>query len=115
MMRGARTTRRGLFAMIALAARNSRLRKLDDDGAGLPIAGCATTSRGSVDGDAGCLQGFARQIEPAERSVLVEVAQNVGELQRAAEMMRERNAGVMLPCRTRARERRPTAHATRSQ
>ena len=53
-------------------------------------------SRGSVDGDAGRLQRLARQIEPAERGVLVEVAQDVGELQRAAEMMRERDAGVVL-------------------
>ena len=35
---------------------------------------------------------FARQIEPADRRILVEVAQDVGELQRAAEMMRERDA-----------------------
>src|SRR3984893_13367190 len=32
---------------------------------------------------------FAWQVEPAEGCVLVEIAQNVGELQRAAKMMRE--------------------------
>ena len=37
----------------------------------------------------------ARQIEPADLGVLVDVAQDVGELQRAAEMVRERNAVVL--------------------
>ena len=45
-----------------------------------------------VGGDAGMQQRFARQIEPAEAGVLVDVAQDVGELQRAAEMMREQDA-----------------------
>ena len=40
--------------------------------------------------DAGLLQRLARQIEPADRRVLVDVAQDVGELQRAAEMIGER-------------------------
>ena len=46
--------------------------------------------------DAGGLQRVPRQIKPAHRGVLVEVAQNIGELQRAAEMMRERKARIAL-------------------
>ena len=42
------------------------------------------------------LQRLARQIEPPDRRVLVEVAQDVGQLQRAAEMMGERDAGLLL-------------------
>ena len=38
----------------------------------------------------------ARQIEPPERRVLVEVAQDVGELQRAPQMMSQRNAVLFL-------------------
>ena len=48
-----------------------------------------------VAGDAGEQQAFARQIEPAETRILVEVAQDVGELQRAAEMVRERDAVLL--------------------
>ena len=47
---------------------------------------------------------FARQIEPAEGRVLVEIAQNVGQLERAAKMMREA-IGLPLPAsRKRARK-----------
>ncbi len=37
-------------------------------------------------------QRLARQIEPVDASILVEIAQDIGELQRAAEMMREGSA-----------------------
>ena len=47
---------------------------------------------GIVAGDAGEQQAFARQIQPAEAGVLVDVAQDVGQLQRAAEMMGELDA-----------------------
>ena len=60
------------------------------------------------------LQRLARQIEPAHRGVLVEIAQDVGELQRAAEMMGEREAGFVLHAEHRT-DSRPTAQATRSQ
>ena len=43
-----------------------------------------------------CVQQFARQVEAADGGVLVEVAQDVGQLQRAAEMMRELDAGLLL-------------------
>ena len=48
-----------------------------------------------VAGDPGVQQRFARQIQPAEPGILVDVAQDVGQLQRAAEMMREHNAVVL--------------------
>ena len=51
---------------------------------------------GIVGGNSGRGQRFARQIEPADRGVLVDVAQDVGELQRAAEVMREGDAVVAL-------------------
>ena len=94
MMRGARTTRRGFFAMIAWASREmlpspSRRRRAGF-GDGRTRHDLGRVGRG----DAGRLQRLARQIEAPERGVFVEVAQNVGELQRAAEMMRERNARV---------------------
>ena len=41
-------------------------------------------------------QSFPRQIEASQRSVLVEVAQNVGKLERAAEVMSERETGFLL-------------------
>ena len=44
--------------------------------------------------DAGIAQRLARQIEAAQACVLVEVAQNVGQLQSTAEMVRERKSGL---------------------
>jgi hypothetical protein len=49
--------------------------------------------------DAGIAQIFLRQIKPADACVLVDVAQDIGELQRAAEMMGQRKAGLLRPCR----------------
>ena len=40
-------------------------------------------------------QAFARQIEPADAGVFVDVAQDIGQLQRASEMMREQDAVVL--------------------
>ena len=40
-------------------------------------------------------QAFERQIEPADAGVLVDVAQDVGQLQRAAKMMREQDAVIL--------------------
>ncbi len=45
-------------------------------------------------GDAAFLQLLARQIEPAEPGVLVDVAQDVGQLQRPPEMMGEQDTVV---------------------
>ena len=60
-----------------------------------PSPALVSTASGSVRDDAGLAQLLLRQIEPADPGVLVDVAQNVGELQRAAEMMRERNAVLL--------------------
>ena len=65
-------------------------------------------------GDAGMQQAFARQIEPADAGVFVDVAQDIGQLQRAAEMMREQDAVIFGRPNTRT-DSRPTALATRSQ
>ena len=42
------------------------------------------------------LQLFARQIQPAERGVFVQVAQNIGELEGPAQMMGECDAGIVF-------------------
>ena len=104
MMRGARTVRRGHFAMIALGLAKCALRALRRP--------ASQACRERADAPArrpdrslampAALQRLARQIEPPERRILVEVAQDVGELQRAAEMMGERDARRPRPCRTRA-------------
>ena len=52
----------------------------------------ATTRSGSVLAMAAALKRLARQVEAPDRRVLVEIAQDVGELQRAPEVMGERNA-----------------------
>ena len=48
-----------------------------------------------VAGDPGKQQALARQIETPEAGVFVDVAQDVGQLQRAAEMMRQQNAVLL--------------------
>ncbi len=82
---------------------------------GFAIAGCASTVAGSVAVDARRQQVLARQIKPAHRGVLVEVAQDIGELQRAAEMMGERRARLLRSMPNTRTDSRPTAQATRSQ
>ena len=57
-----------------------------------PSAGLAITSSRLRLADARRAEIFAWQVEPAERRVLVEIAQNIGELERAAKMMREASA-----------------------
>ncbi len=92
MMRGARTVRRGVRAMIASAACKFRFGQRDHDGAGL-AEHRMRQHRGRIGADdAGIAQRLARQIEPAHRRVLVEIAQDIGQLQRAAEMMGERQS-----------------------
>ena len=96
MMRGARTTRRGAFAMIARALVEFVLRQRDDGAADLAQHRIGH-HRGRIGrDDAGIAQRFARQIKPPEPGILVEVAQDIGELQRAAEMMGEREARFAL-------------------
>ena len=88
---------------------------LDQLRAGLAQIGAAQRGDGIAGVDAGLVERLARQIEPADAGVLVEVAQDVGQLQGAAEMVRQ------AACRRRAAtpnartDSRPTALATRSQ
>ena len=56
----------------------------------------ASTAIGSMSTIPASFEIFARQIEPADAGILVEVAQDVGELQRAAQMMGELEAGLLL-------------------
>ena len=60
-------------------------------------------------------QPFARQIEPADAGIFIDVAQDIGQLQRAAEMMREQDAVVLAASPNTRTDSRPTALATRSQ
>ena len=55
-------------------------------------AGWARTARGSSSPIPAARKILARQVEPSDQSVLVEIAQNIGELQGAAQMMRKTNA-----------------------
>ena len=77
--------------------------------------GLARTVIGSDAFDLGSAQGFARQIEAPDAGVLVEIAQDVGELQRAAEVMRQRPAVARRSMPNTRTDSRPTALATRSQ
>ena len=51
-----------------------------------------STALGSVADNPGLAQLLLRQIEAADLGVFVDIAENIGELQRAAEMMRQRHA-----------------------
>ncbi len=95
MIRGARTTRRELRFMIASAVSKCACARSTSGRQTFGSARSADHLRRIVAGDAGMQQAFARQIQPAEAGVLVDVAQDVGQLQRAAEMMREQDAVVL--------------------
>ena len=95
MIRGARTTRRGLRAMISSAFSKCIRARVTSGTHTFGSAGSEITLAGSVAGDSGVQQAFARQIEPADAGVFVDVAQDIGQLQRAAEMMREQDAVVL--------------------
>jgi dihydrodipicolinate synthase/N-acetylneuraminate lyase len=83
-----------------------RLRPCGKEHAGLVERRMRQHRRGLVLGDTGLAQGFVRQVEPADFGIFVEVAQDVGELQRAAEMMRELASGLPVPLYE-IRNRRP--------
>ena len=70
---------------------------------------------GSVVADAGVAQIFARQIEPAALGILGEIAQDVGELERAAELLRDTVRGRRVSLPKMRTDKPPTALATRSQ
>ena len=104
MTRGVRTARRGHARHDGVGLGKMLLRPRDERCTG-PVDCRARQDRARLDpGDAGLVQRLARQIEPADRGVLVEVAQDVGELQRAPEMMGERKACLPLHRRRRGRE-----------
>ena len=81
--------------MMALASSKCRLRPLDDDAAGLAEHRIGQDRDRIGADDPGVAQRLARQVEPAHRGILVEIAQDVGELQRAAEMIGERQTGLL--------------------
>ena len=83
MIRGARTTRRELRAMISSALLEMCPRPLDQRRADLRQRRIGDDLERIGGGDAGVQQTFARQIEPADAGVFVDIAQDVGQLQRA--------------------------------
>ena len=93
MIRGARTSAAGIAAHDFV-----RLLEMDflaRSASGMHTFGSARsamTRLGIVGGDAGEQQALARQIQPAEAGIFIDIAQNVGQLQRAAEMMCEQDA-----------------------
>ena len=95
MMRGARTDAPRASRHDAFGFRKCDFARSTMTAQTLPIAGCAPRRRVGG-GDAAVVQCIPRQIEPAQRRVLVEVAQDIGELQRAAKMMGEREAVIVL-------------------
>jgi hypothetical protein len=58
---------------------------------------------------------FARQIKAADVGILVEIAQDVGKLERAPEMMCESNSALAVEAEHSHWTIVPTALATRSQ
>ena len=80
----------------------------------IPTRGSLIADRGSSVAMRAAAQRLTRQIEPPDRGVLVEVAQDVGQLQRAAQVEGERISRLAPMPKIRT-ERRPTALATRSQ
>src|SRR5215831_4804684 len=80
MMRGARTQRRGLRAMILSACAKCSRARSTTRAQTFPSAGLASTAGGSV------------VVMPASRRVFAEVAQDIGELQSPPQMVSERNA-----------------------
>ena len=58
-------------------------------------AGSEATLKRIDAGDTGLQQAFARQIQPADSGVFIDIAQDIGQLQRTAQMMRQQDAVVM--------------------
>ena len=72
------------------------MRPLDDAGADLADRGMRQNLARFCRSDPRRLQRLPRQVEAAERRILVEVAQNIGELERAAQVVGKRDAGIGL-------------------
>ena len=89
MMRGARTARRDAPAMIVWARSKCPRAAATSSRQARSSPGLASAASRIGGLDPGLAQRLARQIEPPDRGILVEVAQDVGELERAAEMVGE--------------------------
>ena len=114
MSSGVRTCARGARAMIARASVKWP-RAFAASGAQAAAMRASETACRRLDrDDSGGRQRLARKIETADLRVLIDVAQDVRQLQRASQMVGERETGVFLHAEDRT-ERRPTALATRSQ
>ena len=101
MSRGARTIRRGQRCHDGVGVCEMAARARDHRSAGFVQSWRAASDGSGIGaGDAGIFQRFARQIETPDAGILIEVAQDVGQLQRAAEMMGELLAVRRDPCRT---------------
>jgi hypothetical protein len=83
-------------------------------GAGRGQAWMRQHGRRIVAQDAVLFQRLARQIEAAALGILIDIAQDIGQLQRPAQMVGD-IIGALLPGTEDATESRPTALATRSQ
>ncbi len=95
-MRGERTLCRSQRAMTAEASAKCRRARATKAPQASPNRGCDSTLPMSSSGDAGIRQHLLGKIEPAHLGVLIEVAQDIGHLQGAAEMMREHPALLVL-------------------
>ena len=96
MMRGARTWRRAHSDMIS-SALSKWPRAAFTSWAQAEVEAHAGERGGGIVGlDAGAGEGLARQIEAPDACILVEVAKNIGELERASEMMGKLAAGPCL-------------------
>ena len=95
MIRGARTSTPRIAFHDLVGLLEMRFGPLDQ-----PLANFRQRALGNhllriVAGDAGKQQAFARQIQPAEARVFIDVAQDIGQLQRAAEVMGEQDAVIL--------------------
>ncbi len=67
------------------------------DGAGRPVdGGIGDNRRGITGADFGFVEKFARKINPADRRILIDVAQDVGQLQRPAELSGKLETRLLL-------------------
>ena len=88
MIFGVRTDRRGQRSMMASAFAEMATRAFDDGCASRrDVDGGQSADGGSVVAMPASLQRLARQVQAADRRIFIEVAQDIGQLQRPAEVM----------------------------
>ena len=95
MIRGARTVRRAIAVHHLVGLVKMRPRPRHQRRADLRQRRVRDHFLRIVAGDPGVQQPFERQIEPADAGVFIDIAQDVGQLQRAPQMMREQDAVVL--------------------